>query len=113
MPRKKIKRGKIPKSLICLPNFMKCQALLMITACQTETEMSASQHKWKTRLYYFLIALPRSDTAEMLLHFMNIGSAIVMCDNPLGAWSNLNANIITFSFPSPAFFQRCSHIWTV
>jgi len=82
----------------------------MITARHTETEMPASQHKWKTRLYYFLIALPRFDTAEMLLHFMNIGSAIFRCDNPLGVWSNLNANILTFTFPSSALFQLCSHI---
>lgn len=110
MPEKNLKGEKIPKALICLPNFVKCQALLMITTCQTETEMSASQHKWKTRLYYFLIALPKSDTAGMLLHFMNIGSAVVKCDNPLGAWSNLNTNILTFPFPSPALFQLCSHI---
>lgn len=78
-------RKKIPKALICLPNFVKYRALLMTTACQTETELPASQQKWKTRLYYFLIALPTSDTAEMLLHFINIGSAIVKCDNPSGA----------------------------
>lgn len=82
----------------------------MITACHTETEMSASQHKWKIRLYYFLISLPRSDSAGMLLHFTNIGSAIVRCDSHLSSWSNLNANILSsFSIPHP-FSALLSHL---
>lgn len=82
MPRKKKLKGEnVPKVIIDLPNFVKCQALLMITACQTEAKMSASQNKWKTRLYYFLIALPSSNSARILLHFMNLGSGIFKCKN--------------------------------
>lgn len=83
MPRKKKKKkGKnVPKVIIDLSNFVKCQALLMVSACQTEAKMSASQNKWKKRLYYFLIALPNSNSARILLHFMNLGSGIFKCDN--------------------------------
>lgn len=47
---KKIKGENVP---YLFTNFMKCQPLLIITACQSETEMSASQHKMENKIIPF------------------------------------------------------------